>query len=188
MKQNRKQMVLLAVLMVVGVISASAQTPQPPATAPLPSQQMANGDPIRQLNLSPEQREQIRLIREANREQRATVGQRLRQSNRALQEVVETDNPDEAILEQRLKEVAAAQAEVMRLRILSEVKIRRVLTQEQRILLRSMRTQAGPRREERRIENLEQRQKRLEDRSLRMRERRRMRAPVTRPNQTRPIQ
>ena len=193
MKQSWKQrvlIVLIAGLMISGVSSGSAQTPQsqsPPTTTPLPSQQMDNGDPIRQLNLSAEQREQIRLIRESNREERAAVAQRLRESNRALQEVLEKDNPDEALLEQRLKEVAAAQDQVTRLRIRSEVKIRRVLTPEQRALLRTMRTQVSTRREERRLENLEQRQNRLENRSLRMRERRKMRAPGARPNQARPI-
>jgi Spy/CpxP family protein refolding chaperone len=187
MKHNWKQMVLMAGLVTTAVIGASAQTSPPPATPPVPRQRMDNRDPISQLNLSADQREQIRLIREQNREERATVTQRLRESNRALQEVLEKDNPDEALVEQRLKEVAAAQADVMRLRILSEVKIRRVLTQEQRVLVKAMRAQVSTRREERRIGNLEQRQRRLEDRSLRMRERRRMRGPGARPIQPRPI-
>ena len=68
------------------------------------------GDPIRELNLTAEQREQIRLIREQNRAERATINQRVRETNRALEEALESDNPDQSVLEQRIQEVSVAQA------------------------------------------------------------------------------
>ena len=110
-------------------------------------------DPIAQLNLTPEQREKIRGIREQTKNERAAINQRLRQSNTALEQALESDNPDEAVVEQRLRDAAAAQAAATRMRVLTEVRIRRVLTPEQLVTLRLLRQQAGALRREQRMEN-----------------------------------
>jgi Spy/CpxP family protein refolding chaperone len=181
MNHKLQILIFLATLTIfVGAMSVAGQTVQAQTAPQMPQQRPFGGDPIRQLNLTPEQREEIRVIREANREERATINQRVRETNRALEEVLDTDNPDEAAVEQRVREAAAAQAAAMRMRIVSEVKIRRVLTQEQRALLRELRRQAHEARGERRLENLEERQKRRENRSLRLRERRKNTAPLFR--------
>jgi Spy/CpxP family protein refolding chaperone len=180
MKHKLQILTFLATLLFGGVLSATGQTMQPQAGPPMPPQRRFGGDPIRQLNLTPEQREQIRLLREANREERATVNHRVRETNRALEEVLDSDSPDESVVEQRVREAAAAQAAAMRMRIINEVKIRRVLTPEQRVLLRGMRKHAQEARGERRLENLEERQKRREDRSLRRREQRKITGPLFR--------
>lgn len=99
-------------------------------------------DPVRELNLSPEQREQIRALREQTRDERAAINQRLRATNRALEEVLDSDNPNEAVIEERLREVAEAQAASMRMRVLTEFRIRRVLTPEQLTTLRTLRQNA----------------------------------------------
>ena len=117
-------------------------------------QRPAGNDPIRELNLSPEQRERIRAIRQQLQAERATINQRLRETNRALEEALDADNPDEAAVEQRLREVAAAQAASMRLRVLSEVRIRRVLTPEQLAILRTLRQNARGFRRERQRDNI----------------------------------
>ncbi|HSE31279.1 MAG TPA: periplasmic heavy metal sensor [Pyrinomonadaceae bacterium] len=114
-----------------------AQEPQPPQNPP-----PTVNDPIQQLHLTPEQRQKIRTIRESSREERAVINQRLRDANIALEQALDADNPDDATLEQRLREAAAAQAASMRMRIQTEVKIRRVLTQEQLATLRMLRLQA----------------------------------------------
>ncbi|HYJ86584.1 MAG TPA: periplasmic heavy metal sensor [Pyrinomonadaceae bacterium] len=177
MKHTLQILTLMATLLLVGVVSAAGQAMQPQGAPPMPPQGRFGADPIRQLNLTPEQREQIRLLREANREERATINQRVRETNRALEEVLDTDSPDESVVEQRVREAAAAQAAAMRMRIVSEVKIRRVLTAEQRVLLKSLRKQAH---EARGGERLEERQKRREDRSLRLREQRKLTGPLFR--------
>ena len=142
---------LAAIAFFVAVASVSlahGQAPQqPPVSAE--SQQRGGGDPIRQLNLTPEQREQIRLIRQQTNVERAAINHRVGEANRALESALDSDNPDEAAVEQKMKDVAAAQAEAMRMRISTEVKIRRVLTVEQRTLLRSLRLQARDRQRER---------------------------------------
>lgn len=131
-----------------------------------PQQGPTGGDPIRELNLSPEQRQRIRAIREQLQGDRATINQRLRESNRALEEALDADNPDERVVEQRLRDVSAAQAAAMRMRVLTEVRIRRVLTPEQLITLRTLRQNARGLRRERQRENMEMRRQERVDRQL----------------------
>jgi Spy/CpxP family protein refolding chaperone len=131
-----------------------------------------DGDPIRQLNLTPEQREQIRAIREHNQNERAVTAQKLREANRALEQALNVENPDEAVVEQRLKDVADAQASQTRMRVLTEIRIRRVLTAEQRVLLRSLQEQARENRRQRMLPNPEDRMQQREERMRRVEERR----------------
>src|SRR4030095_838062 len=120
----------------VSTVATAAQEPDAP---PPPMQRDSNDDPIQELRLTPEQRQQIRAIRQEMQPERASVGQRLRDANRALQEALESDNPDEVSIQQKARDLAEAQAAQIRLRVLSEVRIRRVLTPEQRALLRELR-------------------------------------------------
>lgn len=107
------------------------------------NEELRGKDLISPLNLTPEQREKIRAIREQTKDERAAIGQRLRETNRALQDALEVDHPDEALIEQRLHDLASAQAAQMRMRVMTEVRIRRVLTPEQQARLRNMRIRAG---------------------------------------------
>jgi len=165
-KQNGLILTLLALLAVIGFPAAptpvSAQTAQQPASAPEPQQ---GGDLIRQLNLTPEQREQIRAIRLNNSGERAAIKSKLDDANRALEDALNSESPDEALVEQRLRDLSSAQAAGMRLRILTEIRIRRVLTSEQRKLLRSLQLEAQQNRRERRLDNAVQRQERRDDRT-----------------------
>ena len=137
-------------LLVIAMLALAAAQLVPGQTPPQEQQQTTSdarqggfgGDPIRQLNLTPEQREQIRTIRETNKVERAAIGVRVREANRALEEALDSDEPDEAVVEQRMRDLGAAQSEAMRMRILTEVKIRRVLTREQLKILRGLRLQA----------------------------------------------
>ncbi len=164
-KQNSRILTLLALLAVIGfpatVGSVSGQTAQQTSAAPEPQQA---GDLIRQLNLTPEQREQIRAIREDKQPERAAINQQLRERNRALQEALDTDNPDEAVIEQRIRDLAAAQSSAMRIRILTELRIRRVLTVEQRNILKSLQQQAMDLKRERLLANPEERQRQRAER------------------------
>ncbi len=127
-------MILLAAP--IGIEYCSAQQQPEPQQGALPQ------DPILLLGLAPEQRAKIRTLREANKDERATINVRAREANRALEEVLNTSDPDEAVVEQRLSELAAAQAAQMRMRVLMEVRIRRVLTPEQQERLRTLRDEA----------------------------------------------
>jgi len=112
-----------------------AQDPQTQTLAPQPT------DPIEQLRLTPEQRQQIRAVREETKPERALINRRLREANAALQQALDVDNPDDTLIEQRIREVGAAQTASMRMRIQMEVRIRRILTPEQLATLRAIRNQ-----------------------------------------------
>jgi Spy/CpxP family protein refolding chaperone len=166
-KHNGRILTLLTLLAVIGLpgalASVSAQNGQQSATA----EPQQGGDLIRQLNLTPEQREQIRSIREDKKAERVEVNQRLRDANVALEAALDADLPDEAVIDQRVRDLATAQAAVMRMRLSTEIRIRRVLNPEQRALLRSLQRQARDLQRERRLANpVEKPNQRAERRAL----------------------
>jgi Spy/CpxP family protein refolding chaperone len=170
MNKIRKTLLLIAAASVVVAFPPDSlraqQQQQPESQQPPPVD-----DPIRELNLTPEQREQIRAIRQQLQAERATINHRLRETNKALDDALDADSPDESVVEQRLRDVAAAQAAVMRMRVLSEVRIRRVLTPEQLITLREMRKNIRNVRRERQRENMERRRQERVDRQRGMNQR-----------------
>ncbi len=150
-----------ASVLLAGPTCTRAQQPPPDNQQPGPV-----ADLIRDLNLSPEQRERIRAIREEQRGERAAVNQRLRETNRALEEVLDSDNPSEAVIEKHLRDIADAQAASLRMRVATEMKVRSVLTREQLTTLRILRQNAKDSRRERQIENIQRRRERIERRGL----------------------
>lgn len=155
--KNVERIILLLLLGTFVFLAAPAYSlaQQPPEA----QQGGPAADPVRDLNLSPEQRERIRAIREQMRDERAAINQKLRETNRALEEVLDSDNPDDAVVERRLREVAEAQAASMRMRVLTEIRVRRVLTPEQLATLRALRQNARDSRMERQLENNDQRRR-----------------------------
>jgi Spy/CpxP family protein refolding chaperone len=183
MNTTVKSVISVIAIVIAFAVSSQGQTPATEAPPPPPPQRhFGGGDPVRQLNLTPEQREQIRLIREQLRNERAVVNQRVRETNKALEEVLDSDSPDQSIIEQRIQEVSAAQAAAMRMRIMTEVKIRQVLTTEQRTMLRELRRNVDTRREVRVLGN-EDRQRRLERRTRQLEQRRNRIRPMLRDNE-----
>jgi Spy/CpxP family protein refolding chaperone len=129
----RKSMLLLAVVLLLTWTSSSfAQELAPPTGA----------DQIEQLRLTPEQRQRIRLIFEENKLDRQQLNRRVREANVALDQALDMEPTDEAVIDQRLNELAAAQAAQMRMRIRTELRIRRELRPEQLVTLRRLRLQA----------------------------------------------
>ena len=97
---------------------------------------------MQRLNLSSEQRQRLREIRQQNEPELRAHTRRLRLARRALDEAIYADAADEALIEQRARELSAAQSALVRLRAATELKIRRVLTDEQLRLFRNLRRQA----------------------------------------------
>lgn len=120
-----------------------------------------------------------------NSGERAAIKSHLDDANRALEDALNSETPDEALVEQRLREVASAQAAAMRMRILTEIRIRRVLTSEQRKLLRSLQLEAQQTRRERRLDNAVQRQERRDERTRGLNRRNGL-APILRRGNLRP--
>ena len=98
-------------------------------------------DPIEQLRLTPEQRQRIRMILADNKNERQATNRRVREANVALDQALDADPINESIIEQRVQELAAAQAAQLRMRIQTEIKVRRELRPEQLAVLRSLRLQ-----------------------------------------------
>ena len=133
---------LAAVVLMIGAGTlAQAQNQQ----APVDSAQTQTQTPPNQipdlgpLNLTQDQIQRIRMINAELKDQRQAAGLRLRSAHRALTEAIESPTPNEALIDQRSREVADAQAATIRIRSLSEARILQVLTPEQRLRLREMR-------------------------------------------------
>jgi len=99
----------------------------------------SNPDPIQQLRLTPEQRQRIRIIFAENKDERQIANRRLREANFALEQALDAEQVDENVIEQRINDVAAAQATQTRMRIRMELKIRRELRPEQLAVWRQIR-------------------------------------------------
>jgi Spy/CpxP family protein refolding chaperone len=100
-------------------------------------------DLLGRLNLSPDQLQQIRRIQRDMRDERSVANQRLRESNRALEDALDAESPDEQVIEQRIQAVNAAQNAQLRTRIQTEMRIRRVLNPNQLAILKDIRLRAG---------------------------------------------
>jgi Spy/CpxP family protein refolding chaperone len=95
-----------------------------------------------QLNLTPEQRAQLVEIRRQSIPEGQALTRRLNQARRALDEAIYADQVDEALIEELARQVGSAQSAVARMRALTELKVRRVLTPEQLGLFRQLRREA----------------------------------------------
>ena len=138
MRLRTLMLLLAAVLLLTG--TGYAQETPPPSGA----------DSIEQLRLTPEQRQRIRMIFEETKTERQQTNRRLREANVALDQALDAELTDQNLIEQRLNELASAQIAQMRMRIQTELKIRRELRPEQLATLRQLRLQArdfmGPQR------------------------------------------
>ena len=124
---------ILVLLAAILLITSSSYAQE--LTAPTP-------DPIEQLRLTPEQRQRIRMIFEENKNERQSINRRVREANVALDQALDAEPVNETVIDQRLNELATAQAAQMRMRIYTELKIRRELSPEQVATLRQLRLQA----------------------------------------------
>jgi Spy/CpxP family protein refolding chaperone len=97
---------------------------------------------MQRLNLTPEQRQQLREIRGQREPELRDLARRLRLARRALDEAIYADAADEALVEQRARELAVLQNLVAHHRALTELRVRRVLTPEQLRLFRDLRQEA----------------------------------------------
>ncbi|MCA1621837.1 MAG: Spy/CpxP family protein refolding chaperone [Acidobacteria bacterium] len=97
---------------------------------------------IQRLNLTPAQRLQLREIRSQGEPEARELARRMRLARRALDQAIYADAAEDTLVEQRARELAAAQAALVRLRAATELKVRRVLTAEQLQTFRELRRQA----------------------------------------------
>jgi Spy/CpxP family protein refolding chaperone len=128
------KMRLLFALTILITCAGFSQAQELAPSAPVP-------DPIEQLRLTPDQRQRIRMIFEENKEERQSINRRVREANVALDQALDAEPANENLIDQRLTELATAQAAQMRMRVYTELKIRRELRPEQITTLRRLRLQ-----------------------------------------------
>jgi len=139
---------LAAVVLVAFFVSARAQTATQNQSAPqTPQNNVATQPPQAQnlpaqLSLTPQQEQQWREINREFRSQEMTAGMKLRQSRLALNEAMESANPNEEIIKQRAKELADAQSAVTQIQALRQARVLQILTPDQRIKLKEIRERA----------------------------------------------
>lgn len=145
--------VLLALFLWAGVSAVRAQDENAPDATPEVQRELdarrrgANAAGLlRVLNLTPEQRARIGAIRRETEPQNRSLGARLRQARRALDEAIYAANPDEGMIEDRVRELGEVQSAVVRLRSLTELRIRRVLSPEQLDAFRRLQSRTRARR------------------------------------------
>lgn len=106
-----------------------------------PAPPVAVEDPIAQLRLTPEQRQRIRMLLEETKAERQMTNRRVREANVALDQALDAEVTDDNLIEQRIDDLAAAQAAQTRMRIHFEMRIRRELRPEQLAILKRLRLQ-----------------------------------------------
>lgn len=137
-----KNALLITFVIFAAAIGVAAQDPtaaQPSETPQPNANQDTKATLLRQIGLS---QDQVRQIRRMNIERKPLIDgaqQRLREANRTLDEAIYSDTPDENLIQERVKEAQLAQAEVIRLRSMNELALRRILTADQLTRFREMR-------------------------------------------------
>lgn len=148
----------IAVVLAFGAMSITAQTPE--ASAPKERSARPHFDLFRELGLSKEQIKKIRDLRISGRDAVSAAQKQLREANKALDAAIYADVLDEQLIELRIIERNQAQAAVGRLRTMSELDLRKILTPEQLLKFREIREVY----EKRQQEIKEMRSERKEDR------------------------
>ena len=140
---------LAAVVLSASCVSARAQTTLQNQSAPpqAPPNNVAAQPPQDQnlpaeLGLTPQQTQQWREINREFRNQEMTATLKQREARLALNEAMESANPNEEVIKQRAKELADAQSAVTQLQALRQSRVLQILTPEQRIKLKELRGRA----------------------------------------------
>ena len=131
-------------------LSVEAQDEIPPNDAPVQNlNQQRRPNLLAELNLTPEQIQQIRRVNAEKKPSMQAAQQKMREANRNLDQAIYADNADEAVIQTRLKDVQLAQAEIFKIRSMTEYAVRKILTPEQLVKFRELRSRFAERLENR---------------------------------------
>jgi len=105
------------------------------------------GMEFRGLDLTDDQRAQLRKIREARQPEFKAAGEKLGTARQGMRALIEADTINESAIRSKSQEVAAAEAEVAILNAKVRAESMQILTSEQQQKLKELRaSQPGPRR------------------------------------------
>lgn len=139
-KFNSTIFVLTFLLLTAAFSTVQAQDEITPNDAPPPdSTQKRRPNLLAELDLSPDQIQQIRRINRENQPLRREAQVRLREANKNLDAAIYADNADETEIRNKLKAAQNAQSEVIKIRSTTELAVRRILTPVQLIKFRELR-------------------------------------------------
>jgi Spy/CpxP family protein refolding chaperone len=96
---------------------------------------------LQQLDLSPEQVQQLRQITAEKKPLMREAQVRLREANQNLDQAIYADNTYDSDIQTRIKDVQEAQAKLTEIRSTNELAIRRILTATQLVKFRQFRQQ-----------------------------------------------
>src|SRR5687768_11519894 len=140
MKSSINRSLLFLAMIVLAAATASAQNAPPLGDDdPKLPRAAARRNLLRQLGLSRVQVRQVSQLNVGRRPLMQSAQQRFREANRLLDEAIYADKLDEAKVQEKIKEVQQAQAELIRARSMSELALRKILTPEQLTRFRQMR-------------------------------------------------
>ncbi len=134
---------LLSLMCLVLLFAASSATVKAQNNPP-PDEEMRQTVPPRpnlmaQLGLTQDQIKQIRQINQAKKPQMRAAQDRLREANRNLDQAIYADVANDVEIQARLKDVQAAHAEVIKIRSLTELAVRKILSPDQLAKFRDVR-------------------------------------------------
>jgi Spy/CpxP family protein refolding chaperone len=114
--------------------------PPPDGQGPPPNERQGDrGQLLRELGLSQDQFQQIRRMNQERKPLMEAAHRRLDEANRALDQAIYADTLNEQDIEAKVKEAQAAQADMVRLRFMNELQVRKILTPEQLVKFRDLR-------------------------------------------------
>ena len=139
-KSNFAILIWTGLLMVFSLSTTQAQEEMP---SPDVSKQNFNQKPrpnlLAELNLSENQIRQIRRVNQESKLKRLEAHQRVKEAQKALDQAIYADTADETEIQTRLKNLQLAQAEIIKLRSMTEFAVRKLLTPEQLVKFREVR-------------------------------------------------
>lgn len=139
-KYNFITLILTGFLIAFSILSAHAQEEMPPADAPAPNfNKKPRPNLLAELELTPNQIQEIRRINQDIKPKRREAQQRVMEAQKALDEAIYSDSVDEADIQARLKTLQLAQAEIIKMRSMTEFAVRRILNPEQLARFRELR-------------------------------------------------
>ena len=111
-----------------------------------PGGPMGFGPGFRELDLTDDQKAQLKQIAESHRDEFKAAGEKARAAHDGMQALMEADQIDENAIRAKSQEIAAAEADVMILNAKVRQQSMQVLTSEQQAKLKELRAQhQGPR-------------------------------------------
>lgn len=135
-------LLILTVFVSFGALAVCAQEGPPPGGRPFaPDQPESNRRMVlrRELGLSVEQMMAIRKINQEMRPKMRQAQLQAQVARKELDEAIYADSMNEELLHEKVKALVEADAEMTRLRTMSEVAVRKLLTPDQLVRFRQIR-------------------------------------------------